>query len=313
MQQQQNTLLNSLLVIGGGGFIGRHVVREAVKRGFQVSVLSLNLPSSDHMLENVNYFSADIRSLDSISNVLGTKYFHYVINFGGYINHSNFSDSGDDVINVHFGGVLNLVRCLDRSSLKRFIQVGSSDEYGNNQAPQDELHRESPISPYSFAKVAATQFMQMLYRTEDFPAVCLRPFLVYGPEQGRDRFIPQVIEGCLKGNHFPVSEGRQLRDFCYVHDIANAIFSSLESDNAIGEVINIAAGTPVSIRYVVETIRDIVGMGDPEFGVIPYRKNENMKLYADISKAKDILNWKPVILLESGLKKTIQYYSSEKL
>ena len=123
--------------------------------------------------------------------------------------------------------------------IKRFVQIGSSDEYGNNISPQSEDMREDPITPYSYAKTALTHFLQMLHKTENFPCVILRLFLVYGPRQKLDRFIPQVITGCLKNNEFDTSHGNQLRDFCYVDDIVQAILKSFENEEVNGKILNV--------------------------------------------------------------------------
>ena len=141
----------------------------------------------------------------------------------------------------------------------------------------------------------------MMYKTQRFPVVILRLFLVYGVGQKNNRFIPQVIDGCIKKNSFPASAGKQLRDFCYIDDVVKSILLSLKSTKSHGEIINIASGNPIYIKNVVNTIVDKIGLGKPNFGKIRYRNLENMKLYADISKAKKFLNWRPVISLDKGL------------
>ena len=241
-----------------------------------------------------------------------TDSFDYVVNLSGYIDHSEFLQGGREVIQAHFDGVLNLVQFLEGKKLKRFIQIGSSDEYGNNSAPQHEEMRELPISPYSFGKVASSQFLQMLYRTQDFPVVILRLFLVYGPGQDNKRFLPQIIQGCLSGNDFPTSAGEQLRDFCYVDDIVQGIMSALYNEKANGQIINLASGEPIRVRDVVISIRDKLGRGNPQFGEFPYRLRENMALYANISKAKEILGWRPTMTFDEGVDKIIDSYLSEK-
>jgi len=298
---------NNLLIIGGTGFIGRHAVERAIKQGFKLTVLTKNNQKLNNELEEATYISADVSHKESLLATLEGKVFDYVINLGGYINHSNYSNSGDEVYDVHFNGVRNLIDCLDKSKIKSFIQIGSSDEYGNNSAPQIETQREAPISPYSCAKVASTHFLQTLYKTEGFPAVILRPFLVYGPGQGIERFIPQIIKGCINNQEFPTSKGEQLRDFCFIDDVIQAIFSSLDNDNAHGEVINIASGKPISIKQMVNTIVDMIGSGEPQFDQIAYRSGENMALYGDITKAKKLLDWKPSVGLEQGLAETIKW------
>ena len=300
-----------LLIVGGTGFIGSYLANEALSRGFEVTVLSLNSKKIKQNNRDIEYLSADITNLEKLSIVLEKKLFHHVVNLGGYIIHSSFSKGGNKVFDVHFMGLYNLVKCTNRRELKSFIQIGSSDEYGSNAAPQYENQRELPISPYSSAKTAATYFLQMLSRTENFPAVILRPFLVYGPGQDKSRLIPQIIYGCLENNEFPVSQGEQLRDFCYISDFVNAIFSSFGNNNAFGEVVNIASGRPISIKEVVIMIQKIVGTGNPKFGEIPYRIGENMALYADISKANKLLKWQPKIDLNLGLRKIIDSIKEE--
>jgi len=300
---------DQLLVVGGTGFIGQHVVKKALTQGFSTTVLSKNDCNAIDKLEGVTYLSADISNKMSLLLKLESKAFDYVINLGGYIDHANYSNGGSEVFDVHFNGVRNLIDCLNKSKIKGFIQIGSSDEYGNNSAPQIETQREAPISPYSYAKVASTHFLQTLYRTEMFPAVILRPFLVYGPGQSEERFIPQIIKGCTNRQEFPVSKGEQLRDFCFIDDFVQAVFSALDNHSAHGEVINIASGKPISIKKMINTIVAVIGSGQPQFGQIAYRNGENMELYANISKANSMLDWQPKTSLDNGLKITIDSYT----
>lgn len=297
-----------VLVVGGTGFIGGNLVLKLVKCGFKVTVLSLNLPADEKKIDGVEYWRADITNFEQLQKQLLVTTFDYVINLSGYIDHCQFMEGGRQIIDTHFGGVQNLLQLLDWTSIKRFVQIGTSDEYGGLPPPQTEKMRENPISPYSFGKVASTQLLQMLTRTEGFPAVILRPFLVYGEGQNSRRFLPQIVRGCLQGSRFPVSEGEQLRDFCYVDDVTRGILLTLRNDNINGEVINLASGKPISIRKVVELVKEIVGQGAPDFGAVSYRVEENMALYADITKAKKLLDWEPIVTLDEGIRKIVHYY-----
>ena len=147
----------------------------------------------------------------------------------------------------------------------------------------------------------------MLYRAEGYPGVILRLFLTYGPGQSDDRLIPQVVKGCLQDKQFPVSKGEQYRDFCYVDDTIDGIFKTFKANDVDGQVINIASGKPVRIREVIETIKNRVGKGDPQFGAVPYRPGENMSLYASIDRATDLISWTPRTSLETGIYKTIEW------
>ncbi len=301
---------NSLLVVGGNGFIGRHVVMQAVALGWRVTSLNLSGARGD-VLPGVIYATANITDPDSLRTALSAASYEYVVNCGGYIDHTLYFQGGRKVLEAHFSGLMNIVDRLDRSALKSFVNIGSSDEYGGMPAPQVEILREVPISPYSLGKVAATHLLQMLHRTEDFPATTLRLFLTYGPGQDGRRFLPQIISGCLQDKPFPVSAGEQLRDFCHVRDTVAAVFAALQSPAARGEVVNIGSGKPVSIRNMIELVQALVGSGRPEYGVIPYRSGENMELYPDISKAQRLLDWRPKVELESGLEETIRWIKGQ--
>ena len=292
-----------LLVVGGTGFIGHHLL-AATKDDWNVTSISLNPPSSKRLVNSVEYVQLDLTDFDAVKATLIEDY-DYVVNLGGYIDHTPFKDGGQILIDAHFCALKNLIATLSRKSLKRFVQIGSSDEYGNLPPPQRENMREQPISPYSLAKVASTYFLQMLHRTEGFPGVILRLFLTYGPHQDERRFLPLIIRACLADEEFAVSEGNQLRDFCYVKDVVRAILMTLRTEHVDGHVFNIASGHPVSIRSIIESVQKMVCGGRPQYGSIPYRTEENMALYASTQKAEQYLNWTPEIAFEIGLKQTI--------
>lgn len=294
------------LVTGGNGFIGKHVVSRLEKLGSNVTSVDIILPEKKSRLPGIQYLQLDLQ--DKIEQTLS---YDYVFNLAGFINHVAYTDGGRSVINAHYLGLLNLIEALNRDQLKGFVQIGSSDEYGNASSPQSEDLREQPISCYSTAKVAATHFAQMLARHESFPATVLRFFLVYGPGQNEQRFLPQIVKGCLQDSRFATSAGKQLRDFCYIDDVVDALLAAATTEQAWGEVFNIASGEPVTIQSVIAKVRAQVGSGEPLFGEIPYRPGENMSLYADVSKAERILNWKAKTSLEDGLLKTIEYYKVE--
>jgi nucleoside-diphosphate-sugar epimerase len=301
-----------LLVIGGTGFIGHYLLRLVRQKGWKTTSVSLNPPTEERFVDDVHYLHFDLTDRTLVKNHLD-KDFNYVVNLGGYINHQLFKDGGRNLINVHFATLQNLVEVLPRSRLKRFVQIGSSDEYGDAPAPQHENLREQSISPYALGKVAATHFLQMLHRTENFPAVTLRLFLTYGPGQDSGRFLPQIIQGCLNDETFPASPGEQLRDFCYVEDTVQAILKTFVVPEVEGNVINVASGIPVTIRKVVELVQNTVGKGTPEYGTVPYRAGENMELYADNSKAKRILDWETSVTLEEGIERMLSYYLRKEL
>ncbi len=298
---------SSLLILGGTGFIGGHIREAALAAGYRVVVQGLRIPE-DEAPAFCEQLTVDLTDRPAVHALIKGRSFNYVINCSGYIDHTPFFAGGRRMLTQHFESVLNVIEALNRSSLRAFIQFGSCDEYGSQMAPQREDRREEPIAPYSVGKVAATHFLQQLKRTEDFPATILRIFLAYGPGQDEKRFLPQIIRGCLEGRRFPVSAGEQQRDFCYVVDIADAALAALDCEAARGQVINIASGEGVSIRSVIETVREQVGRGEPEFGKVAYRPGENMRLFADTAKAREILGWQARTSLAEGIRRTIEYY-----
>lgn len=299
---------DKILIVGGSGFIGSHLVMRCKKESNCVT--NLGFEEKLNVNSDVETIVADISDKRQLEKALAGRFFDYVFNLGGYIDHTAYFKEGRKSIDSHFFGLMNLLDCLDNKNLKGFVQIGSSDEYGCVSAPQKESCRENPISPYSLAKVAGSHFVQMLNMTENFPGVVARLFLVYGPFQDNGRFLPQIIRFCLEDKEFKTSEGKQLRDFCYVDDVVDALIRAAIMPSCKGHVLNIASGKPVLIRDAVEKIMEKTGGGKPIWGAFPYRKAENMALYPDISLAKKLLKWIPSISFDEGLSKTIDYYRS---
>lgn len=296
---------HTVLVTGGRGFVGNVLVRRLETLGASVVTLGVKKTPTDSGRRHLNI---DLRDAGAVQAAIAPLRPDYVFNLGGYIDHAPFRLGGRRVLDAHFTGTANLIEAIDWDRLKAFVQVGSSDEYGGAAAPQREDMREAPISPYAAAKTAATHLVQALARTESFPGVVARLFLVYGPGQDQRRFLPQLINGCLRKEEMPVSRGEQYRDFCFVDDIVDGLLLCALKPEARGEVFNLASGQPVTIRSVIEMVVDIVGAGSPVFGAHPYRPGENMALYAGVSRAGEVLGWKPAVSLHDGLVQTVAWY-----
>ncbi len=298
-----------LLVLGGSGFIGSHVAQRGINNGYETFVICKLLPPKSKRIKGVNYINLDICHQNEFKKITNIS-FNYVVNLSGYIDHSSFFKSGKELIDMHFNSIVNLIFHLKKDKLIRFVQIGSSDEYGDNIAPQNEAQIEKPFSPYSFAKSVSTNFIQYLFKNENFPGTIIRPFIIYGPGQKTDRLIPYVITKAINNEKFSVSSGEQIRDFLYVDDAVDAIFLALENDLANGRVINIGSGDPRSVKSVIEKIVKEIGSGKPLYGELKSRDGENLKLYPNIELAKKLLNWEPKISIESGLKKIINFYKA---
>lgn len=293
-----------ILILGGTGFIGYHLAKEALKRGFKVISLSKNKPIKKRYLEKVKYLIADISNKNLINKKIKEN-FQYIVNLAGYVDHS-------DKINTyksHYLGCKNISSFFIKKKIKRFVQVSSSMEYGLSSSPQKENSKCEPKSIYGKAKFLSTQYLLNLYKKNKFPVTIVRLYQIFGPYQDLNRFIPVVINSCKNNKDFPCSYGRQYRDFLYIDDLINAIFLILRNPKAIGEIFNVGSGKPLKIRNIIKKILGYYRSGKPQYGAIKLRKEEQMKIYPDIFKVRKTLNWKPKINFLDGLKKTIKYYN----
>lgn len=296
-----------VLVIGGTGFIGYHFIKLAKKKGYKVTSLSLHSPKKIRFHANVKYIKVDISNYKDLKKKLNGEY-DYVLNAGGYGQHSNFGESGKKLFKSHVNGLLNILNILPIKKLKKFIQIGSSAEYGKNVAPFKESMQCFPETPYALSKYTCSKILIDLGKERGFPSIILRLFQVYGPSQDQNRIIPYLVNNCLENNKFKTTKGKQINDFCYIDDVISAIFKSFKLKNLNGEVINIGSGKSVQIKKLIIKIKRIIGKGKPIFGAIKYRQGIVKKNYPSINMAKKILNWTPKTSLNNGIKKTIKSY-----
>ncbi|MDB2665394.1 NAD-dependent epimerase/dehydratase family protein [Gammaproteobacteria bacterium] len=299
-----------LIVFGGSGFLGSFIVRRALEMGMKVTSVSSRRRSCDlDSHENLETHFFDI--LHEPFGIIAKNNFDYVVNCIGYIDHSSFNED-TNIIDTHFLGLMKIIKNLKRSKIKKFINIGSSDEYGKIDSSAAEWQREEPHTPYAFSKAASSHFIQMLYRNIDFPGITLRPFLVYGPFQSKERLIPYVIDSCLQNRNFDVTEGSQLRDFLYISDFVDAVFSSFLSDKkSNGKIFNIGSGNAISIQELVAIIQSKCNGGSPRFGGKKLHKKESDKIVASIDIANHFLDWSPKINISDGLDLTIDSFCNE--
>jgi len=300
----KNNKMVKLLVIGGTGFIGKQIAIEASRRKWNTLVISKNIPKDPIKNKYIKYKKIDIQNHSSCKT-LGKLNFDYVINASGYVDHSNFSTNGHNVIDQHFIGIINLIKILNRKKIKKFIQLGSSEEYGDIKN-LTEQSKEKPKTPYAFSKLATTNFLQMLYSSEKFPSVILRIFLTYGQTQKNNRLIPYVINQCKNDNKFKILSSNYIRDFCHINDVINGIFLCLLSNKSSGKIYNIGSGKGMKIKTLVRLIQKEIKNGKPIFLDNKSKKEERNKLVADIREIKKDIYWYPKISTQEGIKKIIK-------
>jgi len=302
-------LKKKLLVIGGTGFLGSHVCREAIKKNYRVISVSTK-KTKFNLIKKVKYIKCDISNSATIKRKLNFEV-DYIINFGGYVDHSDKNKTYQS----HFKGCKNLIDFYQKKKIKKFIQIGSSLEYGKTKSPHKEKTMTKKVillkSIYAKSKLLSTNYCMNAFKKFFFPVIVLRPYLVYGPGQKIDRLIPFIISKSLTNKTFPCSSGVQLRNFLFVEDFVKAIFKTLTKKNVNGEIINIGSNNNLKVKKVILMIKNYLNSGKPMFGKIKLRKDESIKYYPSIKKAKNLINWKPLIQFEKGLIQTIKYYKEK--
>lgn len=300
--------MKKLLVIGGTGFIGYHIIKEAKKRNYSTYSISLKNPQKKRFHLKVNYIKADISKYNQLKKKLGKKY-DYVVNAGGYGINPKHGKEGEKLIRSHYLGLQNILKILNLKKIKKFVQIGSSSEYGKVSSPIKETATCKPKTPYSIAKFLCTQHLVNLYLKSNFPVTIFRLFQAYGSKQDENRVIPFIINNCLKNKTFSTTEGSQICDFCYIDDIVKVIFKSFKNKKTNGEIINIGSGQPIQLKRIFKHIIKKIGKGKPKIGGLNYEKEKNKISFPSIAKAKKLLKWKPNTTFEKGINNTIKSYN----
>ena len=299
-----------ILIIGGTGFIGSSLIRFLKKKEFFTIVsISSKKITKNFKVSKVKYIVCDISKKNEIEKKLKNLEFDYVINLAGYVDHKHKIKT----YNSHFLGLRNISNHFLKKKIKKFVQIGSSLEYGKSKTPHKEnifVNKKTLKSTYSYSKYLATEHLLKIYKQNKFPVTIFRLYLVYGPGQATNRIIPIVINNCLKNLSFETSSGKQIRDFIYIDDLIRIIYKSLRIKKSSGHVYNIGSGKPIQIKKLIKMIKNKIGTGNPLFGKIPLRKDEQIKIYPSINKIKKHFNFTIKYSIKKGLEKTIKYYKN---
>ena len=315
----------SILVTGADGFIGSHLTEELVRQGHSVrAFVYYNSFSSWGWLDRCSpevkgkfeVFSGDIRDPHGVREAM--KGCEAVIHLAALIAIPFSYHSPDTYVDTNIKGTLNVLQAAREIGVKRVIHTSTSEVYGTAQfVPITEDHPLQGQSPYSATKIAADQLAFSFYSSFDLPVVILRPFNTYGPRQSARAVIPTIITQIANGQkEIKLGAISPTRDFNYVKDTVDGFVATLNSKNGLGEVINLGSNFEISIKETVELIAKIMGVtisiaqdGDR----LRPPSSEVERLWADNSKAKEILNWKPRFAgpdgLKSGLEETIAWFS----
>ena len=173
-----------ILIPGGTGFLGYHLALFCKKKGWIIHSLSQFKPKKNRKVPGVKYIFCDIRNKKRLKDKLN-NYYDYIVNFSGYVDHSK----NKSITKIHFQGCKNLVSNFQNNKPRKFIQIGSSIEYGKRKSPQKEIsiRKIDTLSVYGNAKLKSTLFLLSLFKKQSFPSTILRLYLVYGPNQDNNR------------------------------------------------------------------------------------------------------------------------------
>jgi nucleoside-diphosphate-sugar epimerase len=293
----------NLLVVGGTGFLGYHILNKAKKKSFNCFSISKSEPINSRRINGVNYLICDISNSFKLMQILNIS-IDYVINVSGYVDHS----SNSIITKTHYYGSKNLINIFKNRHIYSFIQIGTSAEYGNAKSPHNENLKCYPQTKYAKAKYRLNKYLEYCFNKYNFPFTTLRLYQVYGPNQMSNRLIPFIISESLKNKKFSCTHGNQLRDFLYIDDFVNLVFKIFNSKKVKGKIYNVGCGKPIKVKKIINYIVRLIKKGKPEFGKIKMRSDEVRVLFPDITKIKSDVNWNVKNNFLEGLKKTINYY-----
>jgi UDP-glucose 4-epimerase len=312
----------NLLVVGGAGFVGSHVVDALVKHGAEkiVVVDNMFLGKPENLNEatqkgDVIVYKEDARYLTALENIIEREKPEAVYNLAvkclpyGFIDPEGAFMTGVEIAH-------NLANLLRKKKFERLLHFSSSEAYGTAvHVPMDESHPLDPNSPYGAGKAAADLLLLSYYKLYNLEISVLRPFNFYGERQNMEAYaavIPVTIWRILNGEK-PILEGDglQSRDFTYVKDGAELAVKMMDCDKALGKVVNIGQGDEIDIKTTISMICDKLDYPFAKVERKPARPSDVRRLHADITLAKKMLRYSPKTSFNEGLELTIDWFRSK--
>ena len=313
----------TVLIAGGTGFLGSHLVRRVTGLGARVHLLVRQASTLERLadvrpipdctrveLDDAPALSACIRTVRPDIIFLAT---------GLTADRGRGGPSSETAVarSYHVNVIVPL-HVLDAIAIEapaaRVIRIGTLAEYGVGPLPFHEDQREQPVSPYAASQVAATHLGQALYRQRGLPVTTARVALTYGPAQAADFLIPSLITACLDGRPFDLASSSHTRDFIYVDDVVDALVATALAPGLAGEVLNIGSGREYRIGDLAALIVRLSGAR------IELRASdatadgaELQRLVCDPTRARRLLEWEAQTPIEEGLERTIAWYRANRL
>lgn len=303
----------NVLVTGADGFIPSYVCDRLVELGANVTALvrrnSNNvLKCIPHLVGKVKIRWGDMTDLSLL--VLETKETDVIYHLGAQ-SHVQYSLHNPlETYQTNTMGTINVLEAARINDVKRVVHAGSAEVYGKPETvPIKENHPLMPRSPYAAGKVASDRLMFSYYCTYGLPVVMSRFFGIYGPRQSIEKAIPKFILKIHNGIPPTVyGDGTQSRDYMYATDAADAYARLGIADNVAGEVINIGTGVELRIVDLARMIIKIMGVKMEPIFTEKLHSGEAGRLVADPTRGMKVIDWKPKVSLEDGMKMTVDYY-----
>ena len=311
---------SEVLVTGGAGFIGSHLVDRLLDEGFRVRVVD-NLSTGEkknlaqhHGKKSFQFIEGDIRNFDLVKKIV--KGIDAVFHEAALVSVTRSVENPLLSNEINVTGTLNLLKACVDAQVKRFVYASSCSVYGDTETlPNHENLAPIPLSPYAVSKVAAENYVKVFHDVYGLETVSLRYFNVYGSRQKYGPYsgvISTVINRLLENKHLIIyGDGRQSRDFVNVKDVVEANMLALSKKKAVGEVFNISKGEVITINKLAETIQKIMGKPSLKPVYSELRPGDLRHSYADICKARKNLGYEPKIQLEKGLSELVNWYSEQ--
>jgi UDP-glucose 4-epimerase len=304
------------LIPGGAGFIGSNMARFLLEKGEKVRILdNFETGKRENLREitkDIELIEGDIRNLDIVKKAVDGVEVVYHLAALGSVPRSMKDPATTHDINVN--GTFNVLMAARDAKVRRIVFASSSSVYGQNPVlPQHEELPLAPISPYGATKAIGEIYFRSFYETYGVQSVCLRYYNVFGPRQDPNSqyaaAIPLFVSSLLR-NKSPMifDDGEQSRGFTYIDNVMQANWLAANAKETHGEAANISTVNAVTVNTVVNTIRKLMGKENIKPVYLPPREGDIKYSLAEVSRAKKLIGYEPLVSFEQGIKKAIGWY-----
>ena len=305
---------NNILITGGAGFIGSHLVDELIRQNYHVVVVDdLSFGKKENVNPKATFYQLDVRSKD-ILNIIKKERIDTVFHFAAKPIVQEVYKNPLEALEINIMGTANVLEaCRKKGDLTSIVVVSSDKAYGKpEKLPYNESHILKGDHPYEVSKSAADLIAQMYFKTYGLPVVITRFSNVFGPRDSNfSRIIPGTIESIVKNQELSIrSDGTMVREYTYVKDITDGCIKLAKKTGQFkGEAFNFGSKNIFSVTECVEKIQKILDK-KIKYNILNIAENEIPVQYLDWSKAKEKLNWEPKTTFEQGIKKTFKWYKN---